>query len=61
MEPAELTLKIEKTQRFFLSTKNKKDQRIYAKQLKVLNALLTREKTYIKNKINKGQLTLFNG
>jgi hypothetical protein len=61
MELAELTDKIEKTQRYFLNTNNKNEQRIYAKQLKILNALLTREKTYIKQNINKGQTTLFNG
>lgn len=60
MELAELTAKIEKTQRFFLSTTDTRDRRIYAKQLKILKALLAREKTYIKNKINNGQTALFN-
>jgi hypothetical protein len=59
MELAELTDKIEKTQRYFLNTNNKKEQCIYAKQLKILNALLTREKTYIKQNIIKKQLVLF--
>lgn len=59
MELAELTLKIEKTQRFFLSTTDKRDRRIYARQLKILKALLAREKTYIKQKINNGQTALF--
>jgi hypothetical protein len=59
MELAELTAKIEKTQRFFLSTTDKRDRRIYARQLKILKALLAREKTYIKQKINNGQTALF--
>ena len=60
MELADITDKIEKTQRFFLSTTDKRDRRIYEKQLKKLHALLAREKTYIKQKINNGQTALFN-